>query len=142
MMYQGSFPIRNWYMLNVQMLQRLFDQISIDDIAFQWVLIHRFPLPSIFDQYESALLIRTPGVNIENYAAYDFYLNMNLSRKDLNRFRHIFDVDPYNDLSHKGYSKLSFHLTSFTPAYDVLSGDTLVDIVQAIYNFLAQDTGV
>jgi hypothetical protein len=131
-----------WYLANIRMLERLFNRVLFDDIAFQWILIHRFPLPPIFNKNDSSLLIKTPGANIQNHSGYQFYLDIQLSRKDLNNFKHIFEGGSYNDLRAKGYSKLSFHLQSFRPSYDFLNGDNLVDITQAVYNFLGQKSGV
>jgi hypothetical protein len=134
--------LQDWYLLNVRMLQKLFGRVSFDDIAFRWVKIHDFPLPDIFQAEQSSLLITTPGANIENHHAYGFYLDTHLSRKDSKTTRYLFEDDSYNDLFNKGYSKLCFNLKGFRPSYPAINGDTLVDLCQSIYNFLAQKSGI
>ena len=134
--------IANWYGANAAMLQRLFGNVSYDDQCFTWVRIQNFTLPPVYNQYSTALLIRTPGYNIENHVDYHFYLNKVLQRTDGVNMTHYFDDASYNDLSRLGYARLSYHLRTFRPTMDLVSGDNLVDICQGVYNFLAQRQGV
>ncbi len=127
-----------WYQKNIQMLERLFGPVSYDGMAYNWVLIHSLALPPTFHQHQSNFLIKTPGADIENHKAYDFYMNKYLTRLDGRERVHLFNDDWYNDLRENNFARLSFHLRSFRPTPDVVSGDTLADIVQAAYNFLAE----
>jgi len=127
-----------WYQKNIQMLERLFGRVSFDDVAYRWVLIHSLALPPTFHQHQSVLMIKTPGADIENHQAYDFYLDKHLTRLDGNEWAHLISGPPYNDMHQNGFDRLSFHLKTFRPTPDLISGDTLVDIVQSTYNFLAE----
>jgi len=134
--------IANWYAANIAMLQRIFGTVAYDDQCFTWVRIQNFILPPVYNQYSTSLLIRTPGYNLENHQGYQFYLNKVLRRTDGVSWTHYFDDHNYNDLADRNYARLSYHLRSFRPTMDLVSGDNLVDICQGVYNFLAQRQGV
>lgn len=129
-----------WYSMNVEMLRRLFPDVGYDDVNFSFIRIRNFPLPSsTFRQSSTNFLIMSPGQNIELHSAYKFYLNKGLIRTVLDSTNHIFDEPGYNDLSHLGWARFSFHLESFRPTWDVISGDTLLDVTQSAYNYLASE---
>jgi hypothetical protein len=134
--------IRRWYEINTKMLCRCYGQVSYDELNLSWIRIHRFKLPPVFRQSYTALLIMTPGQNIENYNGYDFYLDKELKRKDKKPMDHIFDGSGFNDLSGKNYARLSLHLKSFRPALDVISGENLLDMCEVVYNHLGQRKGI
>ena len=128
--------IAHWYYYNVIALARIYVNISYDEEFYSWILINSFPLPSNFKQSDTALLIRTPGYNIENYFDYHFYMDLELERYDGRHVNHLFENSSYNDFYNLKYSKLSFHLFSFKPAIPISKGDTLIDVCRALYNFL------
>ena len=127
-----------WYLQCIDQLVRHFGSLSYDSQFFSWILIDAFPLPDTFLDDSSPLLVRTPGENIENYSGYSFYLDMDLYRLDNRQVQHLFDDGAYNDLRSKGYSKLSYHLRAFRPAYIVGNGDTILDICKSVFHFLGQ----
>ncbi|MFC1488954.1 hypothetical protein ACFL6B_03805 [Thermodesulfobacteriota bacterium] len=130
--------IERWYKINVEMLRRIFGRVSYDEHGFTWILIHRFNLPPFFNKTHSSLLITTPGSNINNSADYNFYIDKNLKRNDIAASRYIFEDTNYNLLRHKNYARICFELKKFRPISDVIGGDTIVDLCQSIYNFLAR----
>jgi len=135
--------LKNWYHTNFAMMERLFKSPIILGNNYRWVRIERFLLPPMFLPGSTKLLIVLPGLQgIENPASFNFYITRNLRRTDGVLMEHYFQDSFYNDLRNKGYARLSFHLKSWDPRLDVISGDNLVDICQALYNFLAQKKGV
>jgi hypothetical protein len=134
--------IQRWYEINITMLCRCYGQVSYDDLNFSWIKVHSFKLPPVFTKSYTALLISTPGQNIENYNGYDFYLDKELERKDNQPMDHIFGRSGYNDLSHKNHARLSLHLKSFRPALDVISGENLLDMCEVVYSHLGQRKGI
>jgi len=134
--------IARWYSANIEMLKRAFGTVTYDNKCFSWILIHVFPLPPMYNKEFTALLIETPGNNIENYTDYNFYADRGLRRPDISGFEHIFDENGYNNYADKGYSRLSLHLHSFNPNLDVISGDNLIDICQTVYHFFALKKGL
>jgi len=130
--------IRQWYLDCISELSRCFGVVEFDDLAFKWISIRDFLLPDTFCQEHSTLLIATPGMNIENYKGYNFYMDMGLRRTDGREFEHLFNKSLYNNLSDYNYSRLSFHLMAFTPRYPAVNGDRLIDIVQSLYHFLGE----
>ena len=130
--------IRHWYETNLRKLSEIFGGVSYDRNGFNWIMIRSFPLPPTFHQSSSALLIVTPGFNIENYDSYKFYLDLDLTRRCHDREKHLFKNNSYNDLYEQKWSRLSFHLKQFRPTADVYGGDNLIHMVQSIYNFLGQ----
>jgi hypothetical protein len=133
--------VRQWYLLNGRLLQRIFGQITFDEQGLSWVLIHHFKLPHIWNKPSTALLIKTPGENIENFKDYYFYIDRDLHRTDKLAMRHIFDGPGYNDLYEKNYARLCLHLKKFAPTLNFKDGDNLVDICQTVYHFLTQKKG-
>lgn len=130
--------IYSWYSMNVEMLRRLFPDVEYDDVNFSFIRIRDFPLPpGTFLQSSTNFLIVPPGRNIELHSAYKFYLNKGLIRTVSDSENHLFEEADYNDLRHLGWARFSFHLESFRPTWDVISGDTLIDVTQAAYNYLA-----
>jgi len=130
--------IEKWYMENIMILARIFGQVSYDDSCFEWIRIHRFDLPDVFVQRQTALLILTPGYNIDNHLDYHFFVDLHLRRRDGVPPPFIHEDDKYNRLYDKGYARLSFHLNSFRPTTDVFSGDNLIELTKAVYHFLGQ----
>lgn len=129
--------IEQWYWINVTMLREIFGQVDFDDIAFLWIYIPDFDLPPIYQREKTKLLITTPGTAIENCHGYSFYAEPELRRRDEAEGVHLIYESGYNDLKYAGFARLSFHLENFRPTADVISGDTIVDIVQAVHNFMA-----
>lgn len=130
--------IQSWYLANIAILTRLFGQVSYDDGCYTWVRIHRFDLPPIFIQKQTSLLMLTPGFNIDNYVDYHFYVDQNLERWDGIAPPFIHEDSECNNLYQYGYARLSFHLESFRPTTDVISGDNLLELSKAVYHFLGQ----
>ena len=130
-----NIKIGHWYLECIQELRTYF-KLEYDEKYITWILIYDFILPEIFLQKDSPLLIKTPGVNIDNFSGFEFYLDVNLKRLDGIQSHHIFENHGYNDLSDYKYSKLSFHLNSFNPRIPAAAGDTIFDICQSVYHFL------
>ena len=130
--------VRQWYLLNVRLLQSIFGQITFDDQGLFWVLIHDFELPHVWNKPSTSLLIKTPGENIENYKDYYFYIDRDLRRMDNLAMKNIFDGSFYNDLYKKNYARLCLHLNNFAPALNFKDGENLADICQTVYHFLSQ----
>lgn len=136
--------IRDWYLKNLEMLRRVFRcLIRFDDIGFSWLRIEQFPLPITYHQRYVKLLMELPGLTgFNNPDAYSFYLTKGLIRLDGIDMKHYYEESFYNKYDSYGYAHLCLHLKSFNPSLDVIGGDTLVDIAQTVYNFLAQKKGV
>ena len=134
---------QNWYEQNFEIIRRTLRTQVTHGRNYKWIRIEKFPLPPVYNKPSTKLLIRLPGLSgIENKSKYHFYLTKNLSRTDGIKMEHYFQNELYNDLLRKGYSRLSFHLRSFSPRLNAIEGDNLVDVIQAVYNFLAQKRGV
>ena len=133
--------ISKWYIINIKLLQKIYGRVTCND-TFSWILIWDFDLPPVFNQTHSSLLITTPIENITNFDGFSYFLNQRLHRIDNKQTNRLFDDKGYNYLSNKGYSRLSYHLTSFRPSSDVVSGDNLISICKAIYYFLGDEKGI
>lgn len=131
--------IEKWYMANIALLVRLFGEVSFDDNCYEWVRIHRFDLPPIFWQEQTSLLILTPGFNIDNHLDYHFFVDRRLERRDGIFPPFIHEDNEYNSLYELNYARLSFHLDSFKPSADVVSGDNLLGLSKAVYHFIGQE---
>lgn len=134
--------VSQWYAANVQLLRSIYGKVNYNDDNFSWIDIKRFILPPVYYQTTTRLFMLTPGIHLDNYKAFDFYVDQGLFRPDVRSFEHIFEHDGYNLLADRGLARLSLHLKSFQPSPDVYSGDKLLDIVQNVYNFLALREGL
>lgn len=129
-----------WYYQNLCLLDsHELGEIFYDDISYTWIKVTLFPLPDMFNKECSALLIDTPGDAIEKYDAYSFFMDQDLERNDGKECIHLIDQDNYNPWSESGWTRLSFHLEAFDPCLRAEDGDTYLDILQALYNFLGKD---
>jgi hypothetical protein len=133
--------IKQWYALNIALLNRAFGELTVER-GFNWILIHKFNLPPVWNRKYTALLIKIPGKNIENHAGYNFYIDLGLIRTDGLDPCHIYERSSYNDLFGKKYARLCLHLKHFKPSMNMTYGDTIVDICEVAYNFLGQRNGV
>jgi hypothetical protein len=131
--------IRNWYMANIEILANIFGQIEYDDVSFTWVRIYRFELPQVFYQKSTSLLMITPEDNIDNHESYHFFVNKDLQRLDGIAPPFVHENDQWNNLYHLNWARLSYHLKSFRPTADVVSGDNLFGLAKAVYHFLGQE---
>lgn len=131
--------IDRWYLANIWMLQRIWELVEYDHDSFTWIRINYFDLPPVFYRKESTLLFLTPGNNIENFKDYHFFVDQDLKRRDGVAPPFVHENDKYNSLYDHGYARLSFHLNSFRPTADVVSGDNFLDLAKAVYHFLGQD---
>ena len=129
----------DWYLYCINEMVDAFGDVRYDHILFNWVMIHKFPLPDIFQEENSVLVITTPQDNISNHEGYDFYTDKYLCRKDGQSGVRLHDEDEYNPYAALNYSRLSFHLNSFCPKYPFYAGDRLIDIVRSVYHFLGSD---
>jgi len=130
--------IEQWYLATIQMLRQVWGDVDYDDIYFTWIRIFYFDLPPVYFQEYSDLLILTPGLNIENFQDYHFYVDQNLSRRDGISLPFVHENVHCNNLYNQGYARLSFHLKSFRATTDVVSGDNLFELAKAAYHFLGQ----
>ena len=134
--------IERWYQQNIMVLREVFGKVTFDEENFLWLIIYSFNLPEFYDQETTILMIETPGQHINNHEAFNFYANKGLTRSDMAFYEHIYEEESYNRYSDYGLSRLSLHLETFHPSYDVYSGDTLLDVTQNVYNFLALRKGL
>ena len=130
--------ITNWYLDCIREIYQYFYEVEYDDIAFKWILIPKYVLPKVFRQKSSALLMQTPGMNIENHDGYSFFMDLNLSRSDGSQGKHFIEMEGYNPYRKLGYCALSYHLQLFNPKNPASEGDTLFTILQSLYGFLGQ----
>jgi hypothetical protein len=130
--------ITQWYIDCLGQLSQYFPTIAYDDIALRWIMIAKYPLPQTFIAPDTTLLIETPGPNIDNHTAYNFYTNLNLTRIDGAHAAHLIDKDSYNPYRNQGYCRLSYHLTIFRPTFPAANGDSLTDICQSLFHFLSE----
>ncbi len=126
--------IERWYLGNIGLLAKIFGQVSYDDSCFTWIKVHGFDLPEIYFQKQTTLLILTPGYNLDNHQSFNFFVNQNMQRKDRIPPPFVHEIR-YNHLRSYGYARLSFHLTSFKPSADIVSGDNLLELLKSIYHF-------
>ncbi|CAB1062325.1 hypothetical protein D1BOALGB6SA_7101 [Olavius sp. associated proteobacterium Delta 1] len=134
--------VKQWYLQNMAILRRVFGKVDFDEDSFRWVILHSFSLPPFYHQRKTVLLIETPGPHINNPKAFNFYADKGLSRSDMTVFEHIYEDSRYNHYSDYGLARLSLHLEIFQPSSDVISGDTLLDVTQNVYNFFALRKGL
>lgn len=134
--------VRRWYSKNISALQKLFGEVQYDENSLAWVIIRKFKLPSIYNKSTTRLLIETPGVNLNNAAAFSFYAEQGLRRPDITSYMHIYEESGYNRYADLGLARLSLHIKSFRPSSDVYSGDNLIDIAQNVYNFFSLRMGL
>lgn len=129
-----------WYEENFKILKRIYEYISYDLRNYLYFYIFSFELPEIYTQRTTTLLVETPGYQINNHEGFNFYVTKGLSRLDgTTSYEHIYENHGYNRRYEEGYARLSLHLNSFKPClYDVMKGDSLLNVIQATYNFLAQ----
>ena len=129
-----------WYSDCIKEICRYFYSVEYDDAAFKWVLIPEYVLPkATFKQKSSALLLQTPGWNIENHHGYRFFMDLNLSRLDGLQTAYLIETEGHNPYRNLGYSALCYHLEFFNPKYPASEGDTLLTILQSLYSFLGQE---
>ena len=131
--------IEQWYLANIQILRQIWGLVEFDDSYFNWMRIKYFVLPSVYFQEYSDLLLVTPGLNIENFQDYHFYVDQNLSRRDGVAPPFVHENNGCNNLYDQGYARLSFHLTSFRATTDVVSGDNFLELAKAVHLFLGQE---
>ena len=131
--------IDQWYLANIEILRRVWGPVEHDDDSFTWIRINYFDLPPVYYQEESTLLFLTPGYNIENFKDYHFFVDLNLKRRDGVAPPFVHENDGCNSLYNQGYARLSFHLKSFRPTSDVVSGDNFLELAKAVYHFLGQN---
>ena len=134
--------VKHWYLQNIMILIRIFGKVKFDETSFLWVIIPSFFLPEIYDQKTTRLLIETPGQQINNPEGFNFYADQGLFRSDMYTYEHIYEDCDYNHYRDIGLARLSLHLNTFEPSLDVHSGDTLLDVTQNVYNFLALKKGL
>ena len=130
--------IYQWFLDCVYEITQYFGMAKFDDQTLKWVFIQQYPLPKTFYHSSTSLLIETPGQNIENHAAYNFFTNLELMRLDGQHNKHLIDQEGYNLYKSLGYCRLSYHLNSFRPAYPIKDGDRLLDICQSLFHFLGK----
>jgi len=130
--------IEQWYLASIEILRRVWGTVEYDDSYFTWIKIIYFDLPSVYFQEDSALLFITPGLNIENFQDYHFYVDQNLSRRDGVAPPFVHENNECNNLYNHGYARLSFHLKSFKATTDVVTGDNFFKLAKAVYHFLDQ----
>ncbi|MCB2189868.1 MAG: hypothetical protein KQJ78_25930 [Deltaproteobacteria bacterium] len=135
------YLMARWFMANIAMLQRALGPINFDDVAYRWFRVERMPLPPVYWKRETKLLTKVPYPNLSHADGYNFYSDQYLSRRDGAVFQHIKEHAAWNDESDLGYARISFHLTSFNPSPDMLHGDTFIDLMESVYNFLGQEKG-
>jgi len=131
--------IDQWYLVNIEILRRVWGLVEFDDTSFTWIRVNYFNLPPVYYQEESTLLFSTPGNNIENFRDYNFFVDQNLMRRDGVPPPFVHENDRCNNLFNQGYARLSFHLKSFKPTADVVSGDNFLELAKAVYHFLGQN---
>lgn len=134
-----------WLIGNLLLLQSTLPtcDIEFDGDEGTWVRIIRFPLPDNFQQRQTDLLLLLPGIDQPmTMQPRSFYLDQNL-RSSLtgNTPAHIFDMGSYHgwqDLANQGYANFCLLLTQWNPTADVVSGDNLLTVVNAIYQHLSE----
>ena len=131
--------IREWYLACFKEIENLYSTEVKHDHKCRWMRLQKFSLPNYYNLSCTKLLITLGGLsNFDNPAEFSFYITKGLWRTDGIDMSHYHESDNYNRFSEEGYARLSLHIKSFNPSLDFYSGDRLVDIIQATYNFLAQ----
>ena len=134
----------SWYNANFQMFMLAYPGvwIEIESDAYEWVLIHNFPLPSNFQQQSTRLLMLLPGLTQPVATPpRHYYVNQDLTLTSGRRPKHIFDKAVFHgarELSNLGYAYACVLLTRWRPSADVVSGDNLVSVTNLIYERLEQ----
>ena len=131
--------IDQWYLANIEILRRIWGFVEYDDESLTWIRILNFELPSVYYQEDTTLLFTTPGYNIENFRDYNFFVDQNLIRLDGIAPPFVHENNECNSLYNHGYARLSFHLKSFRPTPDIVSGDNFLELAKAVYHFLGQE---
>ncbi len=138
----NSFFVRRWHAANLKLIRQLYPDAIMDRLGFEWLVIPEFELPKVYNQKNAFFRMDMPGLNIHNHEGYNFYVSKGLTRPDLESFEHIFN-EKYNIHANKGLCWLSLHIKSFKPSLsNINSGDTLLSLIQNVYNFLALKKGL
>ena len=132
----------NWYELNLEALvgagyyQPADIEFINQDIP---VFINKcFRLPDNFEKRFTKVMIIFPyRQNIFSAKPDRFYVDQNLLLRTGEYPGHIFNGNGFNDLSHLGWARFSLHLKEWSPTLDVVSGTTIFDILEAIYDGLS-----
>ena len=74
------FSAHDWFYQNVDLLRRIFGDVIYDDLRQEWVRVDRLPLPRIFYQSTTRLLITAPFPHLDLANGYKFYVNRGLRR--------------------------------------------------------------
>ena len=131
----------DWYKLNLMALTNT-GYFPSKDITFieqdkPVLVIDNFRLPENFKQKFTKLMIVFPyRHNIFSARPDQFYLDKNLKLRKGKNPGHIYNNSGFNDLSDRGWARYSFHLKKWCPKHDVISGTSIYDILEAIYEGL------
>lgn len=136
--------IKKWYEVNFALLAEVL-QTTVEHNQFSILHIASFTLPEkLYNHSQVKLLIKLGGLeNYDNPQAFSFYTIKGLKRADGQAMKHYLEETGYNDLSKYGWARISYHLKSFQPNIaSPRDGDLLIDVLEGLYFFFAQKTGV
>lgn len=133
--------VATWIMANILLLRDEFGRVDCDT-TFDWILIHRFPLPAgRFNKATTAVFLRLPGEYLNNPDGFEFYIDKDIKAVDGRPMDHIFADCGYNDLFRKGYAKCSFHIQTFRADPVTGEGMDLMDVMRSLFYFFANEGG-
>lgn len=125
-----------WHYLNIQLGKCLYPEL-IHAPDFSWVLVPRFPLTERWNMESTPLLIIQAGLDgdIFHCCPNHFYCHKDLKLARGSSHSHIFYDNGWNDLSLKGYARVSWHINNWSPAPDMSYGHNLVSIFEGLDEF-------
>lgn len=121
------FDYRVWYEHNIAECRYRFGcQVKYDTRAYLWIMITMMPLPEIYINKHTALLITTPGQNLGNPDLFKFYIDKGIRKKLGGKIpANLFEEDGNNPFAKHGFGYLCHHVQSFDPKFPIEDGDTI-----------------
>lgn len=125
-------------LLEILLLNHVFDEIEYDSDNFLWVCIHDFRLPEGFNKDGGELLIELPP-NYPFSPPKNCFLDRTVRTSGGKEIReHYYPNESYNKYYEKGWAWFCFHITSWKAKEDVMESDNLLTFVDLAHLALAE----
>ncbi len=127
--------LKMWHIRNIKIAASLFPEVVYDS-DFSRIVIERFPLPDGFKKNYTELVIKWQGIHgdIFNIVPDNFYVDKDIKLRDGDTPSHIYKNEPFND-RWPDYARVSWHLKTWKPSADVISGHNIMTILEGLYSF-------
>lgn len=127
--------MKTWLIKNIFLAKCLFPDLQFGP-SLEWILLKNFPLPSGWFNRLTSLLIVWQGINgdIFHVKPNNFYVDIGLRLIDGSEPSHIFEDSSFNDLW-PHWARASWHIESWKPSKDVVSGHNILSIFNGLDEF-------